>query len=162
MKSVETRFAEAMDALKKAGRSKQFNEKAKGCTTIEAKLNAAEAVLNDVGVVRAKESIKKHNGPSDNYIEGNPLGRSAEEFRENGNSFSPGYIKEVTDPCAKGDKILFEALGIPMPGAKPAGYENLNEGQKKEFDFARMIGLSEADAFRLVKITGGYKEVSRR
>jgi hypothetical protein len=57
---------------------------------------------------------------------------------------------------------LFEALGIPMPGAKPAGYENLNEGQKKEFDFARMIGLSEADAFRLVKITGGYKEVSRR
>ncbi|MGE5052911.1 MAG: hypothetical protein ACM3WP_02000 [Acidobacteriota bacterium] len=154
MKSVETRFAEAMDALKKAGRTKQFNEKVKGCTTIEAKLNCAEAVLQDVGVVR--EAIRKHNGASDNFSETNPF-RPVEEFRESANNFSPGYIKEVTDPCAKGDKILFEALGIPMPGGKPEGYEKLNEGQKKEFDFARLIGLSEADAFKLVRITGGYK-----
>lgn len=164
MKSLEIKFAEAMDALKKAGRTKQFDEKAKGCTTIEAKLNAAEAVLKDVGVVRAKESapIRKHNGAGDNFVEGNPLGRTVEEFRESSNNFSSGYIKETTDPCAKGDKILYEALGIPMPGAKPSGYETLTEAQKKEFDFARMIGISEADSFRLVKITGGYKQVSRR
>ena len=152
MKSIEIKFAEAMDALKKAGRTKLFDEKAKGCTTIEAKLNAAEAVLAEKGIVR--EAIRKHNGVADN---GNIT-----EFSESGNSFSAGYVKEPTDPFTKADKILYEALGIPMPSGKPAEYDKLNEGQKKEFDFARLIGLTEVDALKLVKATGGYKQVSRR
>lgn len=56
MKDINTRFAEAVEALKKAGRTKQFDEKVKGCTTIEAKLNAAEAVLKDAGIVRESAS----------------------------------------------------------------------------------------------------------
>ena len=56
MKSIENRFAEAMEAIKKAGRSNQFDEKVKGCTTIEAKLHCAESVLKAAGVVRASSA----------------------------------------------------------------------------------------------------------
>src|ERR1700757_3758482 len=98
MKSTEIKFNEALAAIDKAGKRKQFDEKAKNCTTIEAKLNCAEAVLKDVGIVRTKESTppRLHNGASDNYREGNPLGPTVQEFRESANSFSPGYIKEST------------------------------------------------------------------
>ena len=173
MKSIETRFAEAMDALKKAGRTKKYEEAAKTCTTIETKLHAAEAVLKDAGVVREARPIKKNNGAVDTYVEGNPLGLTAEEFRESASNFSPGYIKEKSDPCAEGDKVMFdcmlkagkitEAEHRKMTGQKPEGYAKLNEAQKKDFDFARLCGFSEADAFTMTNMTGNtFKEVSRR
>src|SRR5581483_1741263 len=101
MKSTETKFNEALAAIDKAGKRKTYDEKAKSCTTIEAKLNAAEAVLKDVGVVREAAPNKNHNGAADNFTENNPL-RPVEEFRERSNNFSPGYITETTDACAKG------------------------------------------------------------
>ena len=173
MKSIETRFAEAMDALKKARRTKQFDEKAKGCTTIETKLNAAEELLKDVGIVREVAPIRKHNGATDNFVEGNPFGPTAAEFRESSNSFSPGFIKEVTDPFAKGDKVMYdgwlktgritEAQHAKLLGNKPAGYDQLTETQRKEFDSLRLIHISEADAFKLVKGTvNNFREASRR
>lgn len=175
MKSIETRFAEAMDAIKKAKRTKQYEEASKQFTTgttIEAKLNAAEAVLKDVGIVRESQPIRKHNGATDNYREGNPFGPTVEEWRESANNFSAGYIKEVTNPCAKGDKVLFdgllklgkvtEAQHAQLVGKKPAGYEQLNEKQRKEYDFARLIGINEADAFKVARMTGKtFREVSR-
>jgi hypothetical protein len=158
MKSVETKFAEACDALKKANKFKKFEEQRKSGMSIEAQLNLAEAVLKDVGVVRTKEStpIKKNAGAAEMFVEGSPFNG------DRGNSFSEGYIKETTDPFAKGDKILCEALGIPMPGQKPEAYEKLTEQKKKDYDFARAIGLSESDAFRLVKIAGSDFRESRR
>jgi hypothetical protein len=185
MKSVEVKFAEAMDALKKAGKAGQFESKlnpiketakvAGKTVSIEVQLNLAEAVLKDAGVVRTKEStpIKKNNGAGDNFVEGNPLGVTVEEFRESSNSFSPGYIKETTNPCQKGDKIMAdwmlkngkinESQHRKLTGQKPEGYEKLSEAQKKEFDFARLIGISESDAFKLANIAGTtFREVSRR
>jgi hypothetical protein len=165
---MEIRFNEALAAIDKAGKRKQFDEKAKACTTIESKLNAAEAVLKDVGIVRESKPIKKHNGVADNFSENNPL-RPVEEFREN--SFSPGYIKETTDRCAKGDKVLFDGLlklgkiteaeHAKLTGAKPKGYDQLTEQQRKDFDFARAVGLTEAQAFEMTKTTS-IREVSRR
>jgi hypothetical protein len=213
MKSIETKFAEAMDALKKAGRTKQFDEKAKGCTTIEAKLNCAEDVLKAAGIIREQEStkpankkttvqesesvedieevkrdcpflfdveprsqattkesaapVRKHNGSAENFVEGSPFNG------DRGRSFSAGYIiKEVAD-LGKGDKIMFDGLlklgkiteaeHSKLTGAKPDGYNQLTEQQKKEFDFARLIGISESDAFRVAKMTGSnFREVSRR
>lgn len=161
MKSIEVKFNEALAAIDKAGKRKSFDEKVKGCTTIESKLHAAEAVLKDVGIVREAQPIRKHNGAADNFSETNPL-RPVEDFREGANSFSPGYITETTDPFTKGDKVLFEALGLPMPGAKPEGYDKLTEAQRKDFDFARLIGINEADAFRVAKMSGStFTEVSR-
>jgi hypothetical protein len=177
MKSLEVKFAEAMEAIKKAGHTKQFDEKAKGCTTIESKLNAAEAILKSKGIVPAEgfrvQPTRKNNGAADRYVENNPLGLTAQEFRESSNSFSPGYVQETTNPCAKGDKVMFDGLlklgkiteaeHRKMTGAKPEGYEKLTEAQRKEFDFARAIGISESDAFKVVTITGStFKEVSRR
>jgi hypothetical protein len=168
MQSVETKFAEAMVALKKANRVSKFNEVSKTCTTIESKLVAAEAVLAEKGIVR--EAIRKNNGAGDNFVEGNPLGRTVEELREN--SFSAGYIKETTNLCAKGDKVLFDGLlklgkiteaeHTKLTGQKPQGYTELTEQQRKDFDFARLIGISEADAFKVAKIAStNFKEVSR-
>jgi hypothetical protein len=175
MKSIETRFAEAMDALKKARRTKKYEEVSKTfttTTTIEAKLNAVEAVLKDAGVVRETAPIKKNNGAGDNFVEGNPL-RTVEEFRESSNNFSPGYTKEKTDSCAKGDKVMFDGLlklgkiteaeHRKLTGQKPEGYEKLSEQQRKDFDFARLIGISEGDAFKVARMAGTtFREVSRR
>ena len=174
MKSIETKFAEAMDAIKKAGRTKKYEEACKTfttTTTIEAKLNAAEAVLKDVGVVRAKEStpVKKNNGAGDNYSENNPF-RPVEEFREN---FSAGYVKEANKACPKGDKIMIdhmlkrgeitEAQHRQLLGLKPVEYDQLTEAQRKEYDFARLSGFSEGDAFKLARMAGTtFREVSRR
>src|SRR5713101_1119115 len=108
MKSIETKFAEACDALKKANKFKKFEEKRTAKMNIEAQLNLAEKVLAEAGVVR--EAVRKNNGAASNYVEGNPFGPTVEEFRESSNNFSPGYIKETTNPYAKGDKILCEAL----------------------------------------------------
>lgn len=171
MKSIEVLFNEALAAVKKAGRMKKYEEASKTCTTIESKLNAAEAVLAEAGVVR--EAVRKNNGAASNYVEGNPFGPTVEEFRESSYNFSPGYIKEVTNPYAKADAMIFEGLRkagriteaehTKLTGAKPEGYEKLTEQKKADFDFARAIGLSESEAFNLVNIAGStFKEVSRR
>lgn len=98
--------------------------------------------------------IRMNNGRSENFVENNPFN----DGRGNTVTETNNTRKDI---FAKGDKVLREALGIPE--VKPsAEYEKLTEGQKKEFDFARAIGISESDAFTVVKITGGYKQVSRR
>lgn len=185
MKSIEVRFAEAMEAIKKANRMKQYDEKAPKTGPIEAKLNCAEAVLKEAGIVRESEVtvtgrvedpkprvVKKNNGAADNRDESNPL-RHGELFVE---SFSPGYTqtntakvmaaradKTMADGWLKAGKIT-EAEHAKLCGAKPEGYEQLSEGQRKAFDFHRSIGINEADCFRLAKmnVNSEFKEVSRR
>jgi hypothetical protein len=214
MKSIDVKFSEALDALKKAGRTKQYEETSKNCTTIEAKLNCAESVLKDAGIVPVKEAtssmeevikslsheqyqlfskkraakhmmsfeeqrklaegilagdikesapIRKHNGAADTFVEGNPFGRTEQ--------FSPGYVTETDGgKTMEKRKLMVESVAASMncskkearaflglPPKQPKGRKDLSEGQKKEFDFARMIGISEADAFKLVELTGGYK-----
>jgi hypothetical protein len=97
--------------------------------------------------------IRKHNGTADNFNEGNPLHRS--EGR-------PAQVTETNnDTCSKGDKVLadgFLKLGkisesehAQLVGKKPVGYERLTTAQRRDFDFARLVGISEADAFKLVE-----------
>lgn len=219
MKSVEVMFAEAMDALKKVGHTKQYEEASKAFTketTIEVKLNCVESILKDAGIVRVKESgipcvesavarlsheqyqvfakrlgknpqmsfedqrklaesilqgeikeatTRKHNGAVENFVEGSPFNG------DRGNNFSPGYTKHNTakDVAAKSDKVMFdhmlkrgeitEAQHRKLTGQKPLGYEKLSEQQRRDFDFACAIGISEADAFKLADITT-IKEVT--
>lgn len=160
MKSVELKLNEALAALDKAGKRAKFDEqlkpikdKAEGAPVpIEVQLTLAETTLRESNIVR------KHNGASETFVEGNPFN----EYR--GSSFSEGYVQETSNtPTAEGDKLILEsleslgeitseqkrvALGLP-----PAEYTNLNESQKREFDFARSIGINEVDALRLTKIT---------
>jgi hypothetical protein len=50
MKSIEIKFNEALEALDKAGKRKQFDEKVRSGMAIETKLNVAETVLKEAGV----------------------------------------------------------------------------------------------------------------
>lgn len=220
-KSVEVRFHQACEALKKANKFKTFEEQLKpqkeklGLVPIEVQLNLAETVLKDAGVVREsatgtmgeavqqlsaaqyqvfseqrkknpnmsweeqlklaeailrgefKPATKKNNGAASNFVEGSPFNG------DRANSFSPGYVQETTNPCTDGDRLIAdwmlkngkinEAQHRKLTGQKPEGYEQLSEQQRKEFDFARLINISEADAFKVAKMAGNtFKEVSRR
>ncbi|MBZ5679194.1 MAG: hypothetical protein LAO24_03700 [Acidobacteriia bacterium] len=101
----------------------------------------------------SKPVVQKHNGAVENFVEGSPLneGRSTP-------------ITETTDRkdniFAKGDAVLVEGMfnrgeitaeqRRVLLGEKPAAYANLNDKQKKEYDEARMFGISEADSWRTV------------
>jgi len=145
MVSVEVKLTEALEALDKVGKRAKFEEKRKAGSPIEVQLNLAETILKESRVIR------KHNGAAELFVEGSPFNRD--------HSFSEGYVQETTDPYAGGDKIINESLGYTaeqqrvLNGQPPAEYANLTEAQKRDFDFARLIGISEADALKVVKIT---------
>lgn len=144
MKSIETKFSEAMSALDKIGKREVFSEKAATLTTIESKLNCAEEVL------KGSRYVRKHNGPSDN-------------------SHDEGYVQEH-DPRAvpAGDRLqaqwlfdhgkITEAERRKLCGEEPAEVATFSESQLAEYKFSRACGISEADSLKLAKM----KTVGRR
>jgi len=147
MVSIEVKFTEALEALDKVGKRAKYEEKADKLTTIESKLTCAEQVLKESRVIR------KHNGAADN---------EHETFTESTNSINTGYFQETDgkNVYAAADKIIHESLGFTaeqqrvLNGQPPAEYAHLSEAQKCDFNFARSIGISEVDAFKLTKLTG--------
>jgi hypothetical protein len=130
----------------------------------EDQLKLAETILSG----EFKSPVVKNNGAGQNFVEGSPFNG------DRANSYSPGYITVTetgeTSETIKKKKLMVESVAAGMgiskaeargvlglPAKQPKGRKDLTEGQKKEFDFARMIGISEADAFKLVELTGGYK-----
>lgn len=115
---------------------------------------------------KKKETIKetapvvvvKHNGASENFVEGSPLneGRSAantETANTRKNIFAKGdaiLIENMTHPVTK--QRLTEAEKRMLTGGKPAEYGNLTAKQQKEFDAAKMLGFSEGDAMKLARL----------
>jgi hypothetical protein len=129
-----------------------------GLTNIdEAKKDPSVAMLfgNAPGVEKpiteaGQRTIAKHNGAAHNFVEGSP-------FNEGGSS----TITETTtrkDIFAGGDAIINESLGLTadqqraLSGKQPTAYDTLTAKQKKDFDFARLIGLNEADSFKVAKL----------
>lgn len=116
---------------------------------------------------KSVRNIKKNNGGAANFVEGSPLNgdRGDATITENNTRQAKAVAKgdkALADGLLKLGKIT-EAEHRKLTGCKPEGYEQLSEAQRKDFDFARLVGISEADAFKLVKITGTtFKEVSRR
>jgi hypothetical protein len=105
--------------------------------------------------------INKHNGACENFVEGSP-------FNE-GRTAGTAANSTRKDSFAGGDAVLLEHMTYPpqhpnhgqriseadkskLRGEKPAAYANLTEKKKKDYDFARQIGLSEADALRVATI----------
>jgi hypothetical protein len=129
-----------------------------GLTNIEeAKLDPSVAMLfgNAPGVVKpiteaGQRTINKHNGEGDNFVEGSP-------FNE-GRSASTPITETANTRKEKSDRVLYEALGYTaeqqrvLTGKQPAAYDNFTAKQKKDFDFARLIGLSEADATKVATL----------
>jgi len=137
MISIEQKFAEACEALKKAGKFESFTNKSAGCHGIESKLNCAESILAEAHVVR------KNNG--------------AETFSE---SFSDGYVRETdrNNPFAETDRLICEGMGLSdeatrrVLGQPPA---DVPADKLAEYEFLRAIRISESDAKKL--LTQGYK-----
>lgn len=161
MKSLHTKLNEALEKMTSKQRDKFFESRKSG-DPVEVQVNCAEAIL--AGKVKESTPARKNNGATENFVEGSP-------FNEGRNGVTENNTQK--DVCAKGDKVLADGLlklgkiteaeHAQMVGAKPQGYEKLSEQQRKDFDFCRLIGISESDAFRLTKITGStFREVSRR
>jgi hypothetical protein len=157
MKSLYIKLTETLDQMNSKQRDKFFEARAKG-SPIEVQVNAAEAILS--GRVKESTPITKHNGASQNFVEGSP-------FNEGRNVNN--QPKRYKDPYAKGDQLLLESLRktgditeaeFQKLTGKPAEYDNLTEVQKKSFDFAKSIGIKERDALNLAMV-GCFKEVSR-
>jgi hypothetical protein len=179
MLSVESKFAAVCEALKSKGDFATFTERSKTLTgaSIEAKLNCALAVLKETAkivegttaegkwdlvyqaskpITESDKPIKKNNGAEDTFVEGDPFAG------QRSTSFSYELNEADSDPYAKGDRLICEALKLTpeqtrkvlkLDDAMPA---DLNEGQRQEWRFARSIGISESDCTKLVRITGGY------
>lgn len=133
MKDVYTQFNEALAEVDKAGKRKQFDERAKTLTSVESKLNCAKFVLG----VKESTPIKKNNG------------RSSEEFTESaGNRTKAEQFREQSDA------LMYKALGVSeadqrrLRNLPPVG-TNLNSKQLREFRFLRGCRIDEADAVRL-------------
>jgi hypothetical protein len=54
--------------------------------------------------------------------------------------------------CASACAPLAEAEKRIALGQPPAAYDKLTEAQKGEYNFARFIGISEADAMKLANM----------
>ena len=123
----------------------------------EAKLDPMIAILfgNAPGVVKpiteaGQRTITKHNGAADNFVEGSPLNE--------GRSVSTPITETANTRKEKSEKVLHEALGFTaeqqrvLSGKQPAAYDSLTAKQKSDFDFARLIGLNEADSILVAKL----------
>ena len=172
MKSVENKFHEALSALDKAGKRKQFDEKVQAGWTIETKLNCALTVLEGSGIVESiTESgwsltfkkappVKKNNGVRDNFLEGNPFNETRPTATNITEADSIIKEKEVTvkSLCESHGMTEVEARTIMgLPAKTPDG---LTERQAIEYHLVRAMGLNEADATAFVKVP--LVEVNRR
>ena len=110
-------------------------------------------------------TIKKNNGSSENFVEGSPFNgdrSKATVTEDKGKDLAAKSDKALADGLLKVGGIT-EAEHRKLTGAKPSGYAELTEAQKKEWDFAKAVGINESDCFKLAKMSGStFKEVSRR
>jgi hypothetical protein len=191
MKSIENKFAEALEALDKAGKRKRFDEASKNCGTIESKLNCAESILGARISDRFGEAAKTNNPLGLEDIEESkrafpllfgldpkPATREAAPVRKNngrvenfveGSPFNEGRptTEERVDPREAQVKNymltckISEADARRVLGLAPKEVVALGKAASAEYQFARSIGISESEAMKLVNLTGGYKQVSR-
>lgn len=152
MKSIEVKFNEAIESLKKANKLDKFREMVPmgSGSTIEVQLNCAEAILS--GKVQeaeaARRTVRKHNGAADN---------GHETFTESAWS----EYAEATDPRqaeVKSTMLLgfSEAEARRGLGLPPKEIVALGRHAVAEYVSAKRLRFSEADAVRLAKQRGEY------
>jgi hypothetical protein len=162
MKNLYQRFNEALAALKKAS-PKKFNTAFDECLTlptIETKLNCVEAALTTV-----KES---NGGQVETFRENRPPITKNNGAEHNGNApvITESTCKNVTAGESRMYELMVESgqmtraqrdlLEGKVTLVNREKYTQLSEGAKREWNFARLCGISEADAFKVVQLTGGY------
>lgn len=127
MKSMEVLLSETLGAMSEKQKAAFFEKRQKGMP-IEGQVSLAKECL-------AQESfgqpIKRNNGAS-SYVE-------ESEFSESKSEQMLAELMELSRPQAfKGSVALKEVSA-------------LTESQKKEFEFCRLLGMSEADSLKSAK-----------
>jgi hypothetical protein len=173
MKSIEQRFTEALDELRKKGKINKFNEMfpydptGNSKPSVEVQLNRAEALLSGrlQEVEAAARTVKKHNGADDLFVEGSPFNRerSTNNGGRSGSFFTESAAevrhREVRQTLEKVDRMIaeswFKAGKITeaeknklLGEDKPKGLTHL---QETEYGLAVRMGLNESDALSLAK-----------
>ena len=99
--------------------------------------------------------VKKNNGAAENFVEGNPFNEGrATSVTVTEVDKTVSEKEQIVDRMTKTTNISeAEARGMMgLSAKKPGEYDKLTATQKKDFDFARAIGINESDAFKLVRI----------
>jgi hypothetical protein len=112
---------------------------------------------------KAARTIKKNNGADGKFVEGSPFNAEITtcditETAECHDIFAKGDLALWEGMLKKGEitEAEFRKLKGQMSEETEAEFALLSEGQKAEFKFALLSGIGEADALRVVRITGGY------
>lgn len=159
MKSIEQKFNEALDELRKKGKLNKFNEIFPYDPTgnslkpsIEVQLNCAEALLS--GKVeeaeRAKRYVRKHNGAADNGHE--TFTESAwSEYQESTNDPREAQVKSYMATSRISEADARKVLGLP-----PKEIVVLGAHAVAEYHSAKRMRFCEADCIRLAKQRGEY------
>ena len=135
MKSLDTLLAEAVEKMKPATR-KRFAEQTRGeRISQESLVNVAESMVAEDGEVSIRESrqpIRRNNG-------------------------AQGPIDESEHSPEKSEALLLEGLRKARPQAfeklteQTTSHAALSESQRKEYDFCRMLRMSESDALKVAR-----------
>ena len=143
MVSTEAKFAEACDALRKAGKFDVYTERSKGCTSLESKYVCALAILKEAGVKECfnesgewqllTEKVVKNNGTEFEYV------------TENDEQFSMANVdRTIMESNGFSEEQIARVLNAPP--------KDINEADKAEYDFLIGAGFSVSEATKLLKM----------
>jgi len=144
MLSLEAKLASVIEDMSESQRAKFYAEvKERGIRgNVEPQLHAAERIMSEFP------------------------GREKRYVRNNGAARRPSEAEQLSSAMQEADATLFEALEASRPSAKglsaalaESGGEfrrkpeenELTESQRKDLEFCRLLGMSEADSIKVAK-----------
>jgi hypothetical protein len=129
MESIDGRLGRLALEMTEAQR-REYKRRSEGSgRSAENLIMIAESVMKDETIRESRTKITRNNGGTREPAE--------------------------TDPRAESDRILTEALARRDPRfaksleVSEGGAERLSPQQKEDYDFAKLIGLSESDALKV-------------
>jgi len=134
MKSLEAIVAEACDKMTPA-QHEEFTRRRRRLGdggTMEAVVFLAESVAKDDTIGEFAPKIRRNNGGT--------------------------YVQESREPFAEADRVLLDGIKARRPQAfaqlaeqttAEGAQTQLSESQKKDYEFCKLLGMSEADALKV-------------
>jgi hypothetical protein len=180
MKSIYILFSEALAALKATASASKYEEVYNSFpkrATVEVQLNIVEATLAELtGLTVTEVNSQLHKGVAFTIKESASRLENIEEhqtrIKKNNGAADNGHgeaITEVDRTITKKEALvesvmksenISEAEARVVMGLKPKGPEGLTRAQLVEYNFARRIGISEADSLVLAKLP--FKAANQR
>jgi hypothetical protein len=136
MESIEGKLGRLISEMSRAA-LKAYRNTCQGCETAECLCNIAESCIKEfpketTDVRESGYKIRRNNGGT--------------------------YVEESRESFAEADRILLEGIRAKRPQAfqvseqataEKARAAALTESQKKDYEFCKLLGMSEADALKV-------------